>query len=231
MKKFITYISFIFILVITFGLGSFFSWELRKDKLKQKRVVLHPMDKRFIEEEEVMSLIKLQDSEMGKVSIESIEKKLEKNPYISKAEVYKDLNNNLYADIEQYKPIARIIGTESYYIDINGEKCPLSKHYTENAILVFGNFNKKQLNEVYKLVKHIKKDPLLNEIITEIHFKNTKYILRTKDLKADVIFGKTENFSMKLDKLKAMYMYLTHHKLNKKYHQINLEYNKQVVCN
>jgi len=231
MKVFLIYILFIVMLIFTFALGAFFSNQMTKDVLKQKAVIISPQDKRFIEDNEVMALINPKDSLLGRIDIQKIEEKLVANPYIANAEVYKDLNNHLYASIEQYKPIARIIGQNSYYLDINGHKRPLSKHYTENVILVFGNINQKQQSEIYELIKKINKDSLLSKIVTEIWVKKGKYTLKTKNLPAQIILGDTNDISTKLDKLKIIYLYLIQHKLNHKYHRLNLEYNKQVVCN
>ncbi len=231
MKKALIYILFFSAIIFTFVLGSFFSMQMDKDVLKEKTVVLFPQDKRFIEENEVMKLLKTKDSLLGKIDIKKMEEKLVKNPYIAKAEVYKDLNNKLYAYIEQYKPIARIIGKQSYYIDIEGKKRPLSKHYTENVILVFGNPNAKEKKEIFYLLKQINEDAMLKNIITEIHLGKEKYLLKTNNLPAQIIFGNTNDSQQKFEKLKAIYSYLINHKLANKYRHINLKYNKQVVCN
>jgi cell division protein FtsQ len=212
-------------------LGNIFTADVQNDKLVQKIVKVYPLDKSFIENDEVMSLIKLDDSTYGKIKIDEIEKKLVENPFISRAEVYKDLNNHLYAYVEQYQPIARIIGKKSYYLDKEGEKRPLSKHYTENVILVFGDFNNQQLKEVHDLVSNIIQDSLLKEIITEIHVKQNKYIFKVKKMQAEVIFGEPDKQEDKLDKLKAIYLYMQKNKLENKYQKINLIYNNQVVCN
>ncbi len=231
MKKLLVNILFFSLLILTFGLGSYFSTDLKEDVLTQKKVVLHPFDKRFIEDEEVLALLKLKDSSLSKIKVEEIEKKLITNPYIANAEVYMDLNNRLYAYIEQYQPVARIIGRNSYYIDKDGNKKPLSKHYTENVILVFGNLSAKQQKEVYELIQKINADPVLKEIVTEIHLNNGRYSLRTQALSGNILFGDLNNSEEKLEKLKAIYAYLTKKKLHKKYHQLNLTYHNQVVCN
>lgn len=231
MKKTGVYILFFVLLLTTIILGKIFSADIQKDLVKEKRVFLYPVDKSFIEEGEIMKSINLEDSIWGHIKVKNIENNLMKNPYVAGAEVFKDLNGRLYAYIEQYHPVARVIGNKSYYIDDHGKKRPLSKHYTENVLLVFGNPGKEQTREIYELAALINEDPLLKEIITEIHLKNRRYLLKTKDLKAAVLFGDTLDKKEKFDKLKAIYLYLTKNKLNKKYQKINLIYNNQVVCN
>ncbi len=231
MKRILVYISFIFILIMTIVLGMFFSSDLQKDLIKQKKVELYPLDKRFIKDEEVLSLLNFKDSVFGKLSVDKIEQKLLTNPYVSNAEVYIDLNNHLYAYVEQYQPIARVIGSKSYYIDREGKTRPLSKHYTENVLLIFGNLNNQKQKEIYRLVKKINSDEILSKIVTEIHVKSDNYYLRTKDLASEIEFGTMNEADEKFEKLKAIYLYLTKHKFNKKYHQLNLTYHNQVVCN
>ncbi len=232
MKNTITHILLISLILLTVLLGGIFSNRLDKEVLKSKKVMVFPIDKNFIEPEEIAKLIKLKDTLSGKINVESIEKQLSKNNFIANVEVYKDLNSNLYCYVEQYKPIARVIGSTSYYIDVDGKKRPLSNHYTENVILVYGDLNTKGQDDVYKLLKTINSDNILTDLVTEIHYKKSRNIsLRLKEFKPVIKLGSIENLEEKIDKLKAIYSYLNKNKIDNKYKKIQLEYKNQVVCN
>jgi len=231
MKNFIHYILFITFLILTFVLGEVFSLRLNHEKILSKKVIISPIDKNFIEQNEVLKLLNFKDTLLGNIDITKLEKKLKNNKFIANAQVYKDLNNNVFAYIEQYKPIARVISSTSYYIDKDGIKRPLSNHYTENVILVFGNLDKNKQKQVYQLLKKIINDNILKELITEVHIDNYgNYKLRLKNFSPTISFGNNKNIGEKFIKLKAIYSYLTKYKLFKKYKKINLEYNNQVVC-
>jgi len=190
-------------------------------------VKILPENKSFIKADEVAKSLHITDS--AAIDIKYFEEKLSKNKFINKAEVYRDLNGNLIAEVTQYKPIARVLGTNSYYLDENGHKRPLSHHYTENVVLIYGDISQKQQKNVVDLVKQIHQDELLNDIVSEIHIKPYGYNFRIKGIKAKFVLN-NDVYEAQLHKLKVMYVYLKKHRLVNKYQQIDLRYNKQVVC-
>ncbi len=231
MRKLLVNIIFVLLLVITIALGGLFSSALNKEKIKQTRVVIFPVDKNFIEPDEVKKMIDIGDSLTGKIDIQKIENKLKKNRFVAKAEVYKDLNANIYAYIEQFEPLARVVGNTSYYIDTEGKKRPLSVHYTENVPLVFGNPSKQQQKDIYQLLRQINKDQYLKDNLTEIHIDASgKYKFRASGFKPDIIFGKYEDIAEKLSKLKGILMYLSQKKIKDKYNSLDLQFKNQIVC-
>lgn len=230
MKKTITGIATISILASTFLLGRYFDILLDNENMSSMNLEIYPQEKNFIEVDEIRKLIKIQDSSLKKIDVKSLENKLEKNAYISNAEVYKDLNDHVVAEIEQYHPMARVLGETSYYIDVSGTKKPLSNHYTEHVMLVFGELTGDNQKEVIRLIQMIDNDRILKEMISEIHLKNNHIRLKTDGLKADIIIDLKGNLEKELYKLKAIYAYLNKEKLENKYQQIDLRYEKQAVC-
>ncbi len=220
-------LSTLLLLILTLVLGEVFSARLRQEGLQSKMVKIYPENKDFIRVDEVKKILQIRDS--ASIDMSTFEANLEKNNYISKAEVYRDLNGNLVAEVTQYKPIARVFGATSYYIDEQGEKRPLSHHYTENVVLVYGDVNQKQRKILVAWLKQIYKDKLLNKIVSEIHIKSDRYSFKLKAFPANFILNNT-NYEEQLYKLKNIYAYLKNHQLQNKYHQIDLRYSKQVVC-
>jgi len=230
MKKTITGIATISILASTFLLGHYFDVLAGKESLSSMNLEIYPQEKNFIEADEIRKLIKIQDSSLNEIDVKSLENKLEENAYISNAEVYKDLNGNVVAEIEQYHPMARVLGQTSYYIDVSGAKKPLSNHYTEHVVLVFGELTGDNQKEVIRLIQMINDDRILKDMISEIHLKNKHVELKIKGLNADIIIDLKGNLEKELYKLKAIYAYLKKEKLENKYQQIDLRYEKQAVC-
>lgn len=220
-------ISTVLIILLTILLGGVFSTRLHQEKLQASIVKVFPEDKSFIRADEVAKALHITDS--AAIDIKYFEEKLSKNKFIDKAEVYLDLNGNLIAEVTQYKPIARVQGANSYYLDENGEKRPLSHHYTENVVLVYGDINQKEQKKIVQMVKQIHQDKLLNDIVSEIHLKSYGYNFRIKGFKAKFVLN-SEQFEAQLHKLKVIYVYLKKHQLVNKYQQIDLRYNEQVVC-
>lgn len=217
-------------MLVTLVLGSYFDSLYQNEEITTK-VHIYPMEKTFIMQDEVIDLIKSENNISKNIKVDSLEILLEQNGYIKNAEVYKDLNGHLIAEVEQYKPIARVISNTSYYLDENGNKKPLSKHYTEKVILIYGNINTYQKEKVIELIKLIHDDTFLNTIVSEIHLNKENIWLITDKLTADINIDLNENIKNQLYKLKAIYTYLVKKKLTKKYRHIDLQYKNQAVCN
>ncbi|GEM_PF-4183004 len=230
MKKLFILISGTAILISTFFLGSIFSKHFLHEKIKNSRVEVYPIEKNFIQAEEVEKLLKLKDSINHNINIGRLENELAKNDYINNAEIYEDLNGNLITEVYQYQPIARVFGSTSYYIDNKGKKRPLSSHYTENVILVFGDFDTKKRQDIFTLLQQINGDKYLSNVVAEIHVIDAAYMLKLKKIKAEFKFGNLEKIENKLFKLKTIYTYLIKHKMESKYKHIDLCYSNQVVC-
>ena len=231
MKKILANIIFIFLLILTLGLGKWFSQKFENEKIHDTKVLVYPLDKNFIQVNEIKKMINYKDSILGHIDISQLENQLKKNRFVARAEVYKDLNNNVYAYVEQFTPIARVMGDKSYYIDSQANKRPLSDHYTENVILVFGNPNEKKIQDIYHLIEKINADVFLKEKITEIHLNNQgDYLLKAMDFNPEVYFGDIKNIQKKLNKLKTILLFLKKNHLSNKYVKIDLSFDNQIVC-
>ncbi len=226
----IPYILTLSLLIITIVLGSYFDDLYKNEKLKETQVHIYPMSKTFIMPDEVIKLMNVKDSILKRIDIDSLEWILEQNGYIDNAEVYRDLNGRLVAEVEQYKPVARFIGQTSYYLDKNGNKKPLSKYYTEKVVLVYGDMYSGHKEKLKDLIKQIYNDKHLNEIVSEIHLNGKKIRLITDKLSAGINIDLNENIPAQLYKLKAIYSYLVKQNLTEKYRQIDLQFENQAVC-
>ena len=229
MKKLIIILSTLILLVLSIVLGNYFDARLQAESLRSARLEILPVEKNFVEEDDLKKDFAVKDSLLAHIDVAQMEKSLKQNAYLDKAEVYKDLNGHLVAIVEQYHPIARVLGATSYYIDKNGEKKPLSNHYTENVVLVFGSINKENKKATIDLIQAVHKDEVLHNIVSEIHIKSNGYKLRVKDVSSGIVMS-DEDMTSQLLKLKEIYAYITAHKMQHKYQKIDLRYKNQVVC-
>jgi cell division protein FtsQ len=114
------------------------------------------------------------------IDLNRIETLLEKNPFIKDAEVFLDSRNRLGIHIIQRKPIVRVINNrgDQYYLDEEGIKLPLSKHFAVNIITATGEYppfspdfltKDNALHDLYKLCGEIEADPFLKSMLVQIH--------------------------------------------------------------
>lgn len=232
MVKLIQVILLFFFLTLTVLLGNYFDQLFQQEKITQTQISIYPVDKNFIEQDEIASLIDLNDSIQIKNEIKKLEEKLEKNDFIDNAEVFQDLNGNLKIRVEQFKPLARIMGNSSYYIDEQGHKKPLSDHYTERVPLVRAVSPLIDHTLIVPLIKKINKDKFLKETVSEIYIKlNQEVIVKLDKISADFLLELNPKIiDEELFKLKVIYNYILQKKLENKYKFYFLQYDNQVVC-
>ncbi len=191
----------------------------------------------FISAEKVNKLLiqsdaKLLNKAKSLINLHQIEQEVRKNQMLEDVALYVSLNGVLNADVVQRVPIARFQnGTESYYIDRQGLKMPLSSSYSARVPLVTGVFDTEKQLEFYNLIRRINADPFYKKQIIGYHLnENGDYVLSTRIGRHKILFGKAEKITQKLKKLKVFYKKKWNSKQMKEYKLINLKYNRQVVC-
>ena len=240
-----------FIAVTGFGMR-------KNDTLLCKEIVISVSDSlehRFITSNQVRKLIEEGEEELQGYPVESIntmnlEVLLEKNPYVSNAEVYMNVEGKLFADVYQRKPLIRVMpsGGEGYYIDTEWRILPLSDQYTPNVLLVSGNVNfskeknstgallvdnseDRELNELMSFTKYAADHPFWrNQIVQVYRAKNGDFEIIPRVGAHQIIFGSMQNYKEKLEQLKLLYdQGLKKYGWNR-YDKINLKYSNQIIC-
>jgi len=167
---------------------------------------------------------------LDKLDLNLIEQHLEAHPMVENAEVYIDIQRNLHADIKQRRPLARVLGSEQFYIDSKGVKMPLSEHYSARVPVVTG-LDDNAISSAFKLIKHIKKDAFLDQNITQIKsYSNGRFGLRLRHHYFKIFVGKAEKLDQKFMNFKAFYVKAKKDSLLHQYKRIDLQYGNQVVC-
>ncbi len=165
------------------------------------------------------------------LALNELEGTLNANPMIKSAEVFLGVNGKFSAIIKQKKPIARVIGSESYYIDNEGGYMPLSNNYTERVPIITGAVNKKRLSTVFKIANTINEDDFLKKNVVEIEQTNSKTIrLKLRQCDFIVQLGSLDYLEKKINNLKVFYAKAIKDKTLNKYSIVNLQFENQVVC-
>jgi len=139
------------------------------------------------------------------LALSKMEKRVSDHPIIKEADVYMTMSGEIGVTIEQRKPIARINGDPSLYMDELGVMMPLSQNFSAHVPLVSGT-TKKDTVQVYKLVSFIRDDSFLaKHIIGITRSSNGEYILQGRKLEFKIELGKVEKLEKRFSNYKAFY--------------------------
>ncbi len=178
------------------------------------------------------------------LDVERVERVLEEDPFIYESDVYVDAKNRIHIHIGQRDPLVRIIDKNgaNYYLDRNGHKMPLSKHYAARVLVVTGNLppyvedfleTKKEnsLANVFRLAETLNQDDFLLAQIEQIYVNSKGDItLIPKVGNQKIILGPYEDVGKKLKRLKTFYKEGIPYEGWQKYKTINLSFKDQIVC-
>jgi len=202
----------------------------------------------FTDQMEVLSLMTIDaadfivGSELSDLDPKALEMRIEKNPFIRDAQVYRDLKGNLKVTVEQNRPIARVLmdGAEDKYIDVDGNILPVNAKHTARVPLLETTFEfgwKENLNEstfgtkVFELLNYIEADEFWSAQIAQIIIlENGDIELLPQVTKQKVAFGKPEGLEKKFARLMIFYKEILPKKGWNTYSLVNLKYDNQIIC-
>ncbi len=214
----------------------------------------------FITEDDVLELIKsfegdLKGKKMSTIKLFEIENLINSNPFVLKADVYATINGTIKINIQQRKPIVRIINNknESFYIDDKGREMPINSKYPSRSIIANGNIFDKYVStacidtvgeriydsilkttplyKIYELAQFIDKDEFWKAQIDQIYLNNeNEFELVPRVGNNIIVFGDTDDIKEKFDKLIVFYRKGLNRIGWNKYKYINLKFKNQVVC-
>ena len=167
-----------------------------------------------------------------KLDLNNVEKSLNENPMIEKAEVYATVDGKLRAVITQKKPVARVYdGANSYYIDRNGKVMPLSETYTARVPLVTGEIAKADRKGLNRLLNYVYDDAFLRKSIIGMEVNERGGIrMLSRGFGFDIQFGRPIKIEQKFNNYKAFLQDAVRDTLIEQYKTINLKFTQQVVC-
>jgi cell division protein FtsQ len=172
----------------------------------------------------------LEDKAKRIIDLNALEVTLKSDRMIKTAEVYMSVNGQITAEIEQKRPLARVLQGE-FYIDDSGSWMPLSDNYSARVPLVTGIRDTSDLADVFVLARYVDADKFLKQHITEIHRDvHSEFTLRLRASDIRVELGDTSQLDRKFNNLKAFYQKAVKDDILESYSKLNLRFTSQVVC-
>lgn len=167
-----------------------------------------------------------------KLDLNSVEKRLNADPMIEKAEIFATIDGTLRAVIRQKTPIARVYeGSSSYYMDYNGERMPLSEYSTARVPLVTGEVKNADNKKLHGLLQYIYDDEFLSRNIIGVEVRPSGGIrMLNRNYDYEILFGRIINTDRKFRNYKAFFQDAVKDTLIGHYKTINLKFTQQVVC-
>ncbi len=229
------YVKAVLLLFLVGGLVGFSHYKYRSQKITEREIHFEGENNLFMTFPMVDSLLiqsgkKIENQLKSNVNLFTLENKIKAHPLVKNADVSTTIDGVLNVDIEQRKPIARVIGRHSYYIDESAEKMPLSTNYSARVFAVSGNIKKEHYKEIFCIVKRIQADDFLRKQLISIErLNNGDYQLFPRVGNHTILLGDTTQLKQKMTNLKFFYKKALKEKFIDKYSKINLQYNNQVI--
>tara|TARA_B100001093_G_C26820901_1_gene1011825 strand:- start:544 stop:1251 length:708 start_codon:yes stop_codon:yes gene_type:complete len=188
---------------------------------------------KFISVESVDKMLKQSDSISLKLvkrdlNLKVIEKLINKNSFISSADVSLELNGELGVRIVEKEPVFRVLD-DDYYIDLSGSIMPLSENYSERIPLILSEVDSTELKSLGLLGNYFKNDTFLSNHIAGLeiidneflfHVNSFKYLIKMKDL---------SDFKSRFNNYKVFYKTVINDSVLVKLKSINLNFKNQVI--
>ena len=178
------------------------------------------------------------------IEYHKIEEAIEQLPYVSDAEIFADLDGVVKVIVKQREVVLRIVsaGGREYYLDGEGNKVPVTLKYVPHVLVASGNIKEgyknplekaesKMVNDLVKIVEHIKGDELWENQIVQIYVNNQNDIeLIPRVGKEVLIIGSADSLDYKLDRLKVYYKEILPKVGGDAYARVNVKYADQIIC-
>ncbi|HEX6224889.1 MAG TPA: cell division protein FtsQ [Chryseolinea sp.] len=202
----------------------------------------------FLDESDIIDLMQLKKDNLrgtsiDRLSLKTIEKKISKQPFIKKADLYSDLKGNLVVRAELRRPVARIVRNDGPdgYIAEDGTIMPVSEKFTSRVVLVSGSYvphllkqsnmhQQEESRKILELINTIREDDFWSAQIAQLDIDAKTRITFFPQVGDERIeFGKPEDAEAKFRKLMIFYKEILPRTGWNKYNRVNLEYEGQIV--
>ena len=178
------------------------------------------------------------------VNLKIIEGRVQAEPFIKSAEIYKDLKGNLLVNAELRRPFARIMepGKANGYVALDGTILPTSYKYTSRAVILSGDYMVGMIKradlhqnetdqQLFDMLHYIYNDKFWKAQVAQIDIDKNGYVKIYPQVTKQVVeFGSLEDMETKFKKLKVFYKQVLPQKGWNTYSRINLEYKDQIVA-
>ncbi len=227
--------GFLLIVALVFLFG--FSNYRNETKTVTSEVIFEQGDNLFMSYEMVNKLLiqnqkHVKNQAKSLINLSSLEKQVLAHPMVENATTFLTIDGQLKTSVKQRTPIGRVrTNSESYYIDRQGQKMPLSSNYSARVPIITGLLVTENMEDIYRLLTYIMRDEFLKKQIVGIDKSaENDFLLLTRIGDHKINLGGIEDLEVKFKNLKAFYNHTMTDKTIENYKIINLKYNNQVVC-
>jgi len=251
------------VLVVFAFLASVGFTEHRRGGNACKEIVIHVDDSlgnSFVQRQDIAQLIRdkfgnLEGKLLYSINISLLEKIIDSNPFVLKAQVFSTVDGKLEVEVKQRTPIVRIINTfnESFYIDDRGTLMPMSDKFSAHVPVANGNiFNRETEQRIRRVTEQEIRDTSFSATLLEKIFMVSDYV-RTHDFwnaqieqiyinaageieliprvgNQTILFGDESELEKKFEKLYTFYKEGLSKTGWNQYKTINVTFKDQVVC-
>ncbi len=233
-------------------LGSVGLVALKEEEKSFRDIVINidnQYDNYFINENDVMHLLteggteKILGAGYESLSLKKLENRLKTHKFVNGTEVYKDFKGNLFVNITQNRPLARIVRQYSAhaYIGTEGQILPVSERFTARVPLISGPYTDKLVKQdltetedgraIYELLRFIESDPFWKAQIAQLDIDAKGNITMYPQVTKQIIeFGKAGQIEQKFKKLKIFYTKILPGQGWNNYRKVNVKYQDQIIC-
>lgn len=201
---------------------------------------------RFIDEKDVEQMMlnaaggNIKGQSVASINLNRLEQTLEKNVWISRAELYFDNRDELHINVTEKEPVARVFTTEgnSFYIDSAANKLPLSEKLSAR-VPVFTGFPEKKvlnskdsvlLNDVRKMAVFILHNDFWMSQVSQIDITPDRVFEMIPVVGHHVVkLGRGDDLALKFRRLLIFYQQVLRKAGFNKYRTIDVQYAGQVV--
>lgn len=203
----------------------------------------------YLESEDVLRLISHQGEDgvinqtFEALHLRALESKIDKHGYVLKSQVYRDFKGNLYLDVFQEEPYARLAleNGNDRFVSKEGKILPVSERFTPRVMVLYGPFNnflaqkswtQDTIRQSYlTFLREIQQDKFLRLMVASAHISRHGHITIYPQLgKQSVEYGLPQNIHLKNQMLKVFYHKIIPLKGWNKYARVNLQYKNQIIC-
>ena len=157
-----------------------------------------------------------------------IESELKNNQFINNAEVYWKFHDVLEIRIKEREPLY-IMTNENYFVDSFGNFFPM-KEIKKDLPKVLSKLSKINLKSITNFVLRINKDHFMKSELDKIYFEKNEFRINLKSFDFDIIFGNSNRFKEKVEKLKVFCAFQKVQDSLTNYPLVNLNYLNQVIA-
>lgn len=213
---------------------------------------LHFIDEEAVRREVLDHGTSVVGAPLGEVDVPAIERRLRSIPSVAKAEVYHTMDGVLHVQVEQRRPIVRVVNRDGsgFYIDQDGWTMPLSARYTARVPVVAGNLREpavsdgvrhvlgtdsmmqgQRSDEIYRLALFLHQNPFWNALVDQVVVNaDGEFELVPKVGAQRILIGDGSALEQRFNKLRLFYEKGMPQADWRRYARIDLRFADQVVC-